>query len=64
MDKFPMWAVVRVWRGLPDGVELFALEEDAITRQNELKREIGQEDEVGIFRVPEPSGTGISPASR
>ena len=49
------WAVVRVWRGLPEGVELFAQEALARKREHELRKKISQEDEVGVFCVARPS---------
>ncbi len=45
------WAVVRVWRGLPEGVELFAQEESARKRERQLRRRLAQEDEIGVFHV-------------
>lgn len=45
------WAVVHVWRGLPDKVELFSREELARKRERHLLKRLAQEDEIGIFRV-------------
>lgn len=49
-----MWAVVYVWRGFPDKVELFVQEESAWKRQNEIKKEISIEDEVAVIQVSVP----------
>lgn len=48
------WAVVRVWRGLPDKVELFSREQSARKREQQLRRRLAQEDEIGVFRVRVP----------
>ena len=48
-------AVVHVWRGLPNKVELFSREESARKREHELRKKISQEDEVGVFCVARPS---------
>lgn len=50
-----IWAVVRVWHGLPEGVELFAQEASARKREGQLRKKISQEDEVGVFCVARPS---------
>ena len=50
-----LWAVVRIWRGLPEGVELFAREVSARKREDELRKKISQEDEVGVFCIARPS---------
>ncbi len=49
-----LWAVVRVWRGLPEGVELFAREAMARKREHEIRKKISREDEVGVFCVVRP----------
>lgn len=49
-----LWAVVRVWRGLPEGIELFATEASARKREDQLRKKISQEDEVGVFCVVRP----------
>ena len=48
------WAVVHVWRGLPDKVELFSREESARKRERQLRRRLAQADEIGVFRVRVP----------
>ena len=48
------WAVVHVWRGLPDKVELFSREESARKREQQLRRRLAQEDEIGVFHVRGP----------
>lgn len=48
------WAVVYVWRGLPDKVELFLREDSARKREQQLFKRLAQEDEVGVFRVHMP----------
>ena len=50
-----LWAVVRVWHGLPEGVELFAREALARRREDELRKKISQEDEVAVFCVARPA---------
>lgn len=45
------WAVVYVWRGLPDKVELFSREKSARRRERQLRERLAQEDEVGVFHV-------------
>lgn len=50
-----LWAVVRVWRGLPEGIELFVQEASARKREDELRKKMPQEDEVGVFCVVRPS---------
>lgn len=50
-----LWVVVCVWRGLPEGVELFSREALAKKREDELRKKISQEDEVSVFCVARPS---------
>ena len=49
------WAVVHVWRGLPDKVELFSREESARKREQQLRRRLAQADEIGVFHVRMPA---------
>jgi len=49
-----VWAVVRVWRGFPSGIELLSDEEAARDRETRLRQRIPPEDEVGVFRVAIP----------
>lgn len=48
------WAVVRVWRGFPDGVELFTNEGAAKRREKQIRRKLPIEDEVAILEVRTP----------
>ena len=48
------WAVVHVWRGLPDRVELFSREEPARKHKQQLRRRLAQADEIGVFHVRMP----------
>lgn len=48
------WAVVRVWRGIPSGVEIFSREEPARDRESQLRQQLPPEDEVGVFKVALP----------
>jgi hypothetical protein len=48
------WAVVRVWRGIPSGVELFSREGPARDRERQLRQQLPPEDEVGVFKVAIP----------
>ena len=48
------WAIVHVWRGLPDKVELFSREESARKRERRLRRRLAQADEIGVFHVRMP----------
>lgn len=48
------WAVVHVWRGLPDKVELFSREASARKRERFLLKRLAQEDEIGVFQVRIP----------
>jgi len=49
------WAVVHVWRGIPNSVELLPREDQARSRELELRRSLPPEDEVAVFRVALPN---------
>lgn len=51
-----LWAVVHVWRGLPERVEVFSQEKLARKRERQLRQELAQEDEVGVFQICAPKG--------
>lgn len=53
-QKRDCWAVVRVWRGIPSGVELFSREEPARDRESQLRQQLPPEDEVGVFKIVVP----------
>jgi len=53
------WAVVRVWRGLPERVELFSQEELARKRERQLRQRLAQEDEIGVFQICVPKKLAI-----
>lgn len=53
-QKKYVWVVVRVWRGIPSGAELFAHEELARNRERQLCQRLAPEDEVGVFQVAMP----------
>lgn len=53
-QKRYVWAVVRVWRGIPSGMELFSHEEPARDCERQLRQQLPPEDEVGVFKVAVP----------
>lgn len=48
------WAVVRVWRGLLEKVELLSQEELARKREKQFHQRLAQEDEIGVFQICVP----------
>lgn len=61
-EQGTIWAVVHVWRGFPDGVELFVHEKTARKRELQLRDALPQEDEIGVFEIPIPSRLNPSSA--
>lgn len=55
MKSNEAWAVVQVWRGLADAVELFADEQAARERESELRAELRDEDDLRLFEVALPA---------
>lgn len=46
-----LWAVVIVWRGLPDSVELFDTKESAFRYKANVESDLTPEDEVAVVSV-------------
>lgn len=49
-----VWAVVRVWRGLPEHVAIFLDEQAALDFMEKSYGKLPMEDEVAVFKVPMP----------
>lgn len=52
-----LWAVVYVWRGIPERFELFLTEKHARGREREIRRKLAPEDEVRVLEMDSPLAT-------
>jgi len=45
------WIVVRVWRGIPVGIEAYRNQGAAERRERSLRKSMSPEDEVAVFEI-------------
>ena len=49
-----LWIIVKVWRGIPAGIEVLKTHSEAIKREAFLRQSIAPEDEIALFESNTP----------